>query len=523
MKRLLTVQVAGSLVTALLGLLAFSQQSQAASNNDVLKDLLGNAVACNLSTQLMADIQPGTLYRAQDNTCSAVTSDVESVQTLYTDAACQQAFPYRTTPLVEYCLRTLDKQQLGNADDLLGQTPYWTLSPGNRFDLGALSLESVVQPYVTSVAYKQVETAGGTCSLEMRVYKSSPTATGLDSMLALHGGSWTSRGFGFLGLEMTVPHFTNAGFVVFAPFYRLLENREGNAACHNASIQDVIEDAADAMQYIIDNAELYGGSQRPAVFGQSAGAHLAASLAVGQPQRVSNAVLLYPPTDFSDFVSEILNGNYTNEEGLNILQRVIGGEAADVDVSASPIPENSFPAIVQENPAAYPPVFMLHGLDDELVDARQSLRLCGAFGGDVAASQDANDLRGRPDLRHIIDCNEQQSKAHLIKEGKHALDVCPISNPLVNSACLSGSGQSKSLVADSMTQAVAWSKALMMDVDTGNENPPSVDVPQSSSGGGVFGVPMLWLLLMGALYRHCLNRVRNRIRGGSRFSSAAEF
>lgn len=494
----------------LVAVAGFSLPVGAASNSDALDGLLGNIVACNLSERLMADIQPAPLYQAIDGSCSAVTDDVASLQTLYSDPACGQALAFQTTPLVNYCLRTLNKEQLGNADDLQGQAPFWTLSPGNRFDLGALSLEGLAQPYMSRVAYKQVETEGGTCNLEMRIYKSSPTATGLNSMLALHGGSWTSRGFGFLGLEMTVPHFTNAGFVVFAPFYRLLENREGNAACHNASIQDVIEDAADAMEFIIANAQIWGGSERPAVFGQSAGAHLAASIAVTQPQRVSNAVLLYPPTDFSDFVSEILNGNYTNEEGLNILQRVIGGEAAEVDVSASPIPENSFPAIVQDNPAAYPPMFMLHGLADDLVDARQSLRLCAALGGDVAASQDADVLRQRPELRHILDCDTRQSKAHLIKEGKHALDVCPLANPLLSSACLSGSEQSKALVADSMSQAVSWSESLMTVADNGEVTTPPATVPDSStggsSGGGASGVLLLWVLLCRCLGRFYLGR-----------------
>ncbi len=51
-----------------------------------------------------------------------------------------------------------------------------------------------------------------------------------------HGGSWSARGFGFFGLEMTIPHDVNDGFVVYVPFYRLLGGSAGSAACNQANI-----------------------------------------------------------------------------------------------------------------------------------------------------------------------------------------------------------------------------------------------------------------------------------------------
>jgi len=484
---------------ALLSPFTSSVSIASPDNSDVLSDVLGSIAACNLSRRLMADIQPAPIYRANTGSCNRVTDDVFPVQTLFTDAECTQPFSYRTTTLAEYCLRTFDKTLLGNAANLQGRDAYWSLSPGSRYDLGALALDGLTQPYVSRIPYKTVDTAEGSCVLEMRIYKSSPTATDLTSLIALHGGSWTGRGFGFLGLEMTATQFTNSNFVVFAPFYRLLDSREGNPACHNASIQDITDDANDALQWVRTNAQNWGGNDYPVVFGQSAGAHLAASLAVHQPTQVSNAVLFYPPTDFSDFAEQIRNGNYANEQGLDILQRVIGGPAETIDLSASPIPENTFPTIVESNPVAFPPMFMLHGLADDLVDARQSLRLCGALGGSVANSADANTFRESVELRHKIECDSRQSTVHLIKQGQHALDVCLSNNPLLSDVCLSGSEQSRALVADSVTSAISW--AVEVSRQRANPNPPDstpepTNAVKPSSGGSMSWLAMLSLLVL---------------------------
>jgi len=486
---------------------AFLGAAHANSNSDILEGLLGNIAACNLSKRLMADIPPQPIYQANSGSCDVIVDELNSVQTVFSDALCEQPFSYRTTSLPEYCLRTLNKELLGNGADLVASEPHWSLSPGNRYDLGALPLQGLRQPYVSRVPYRTVSTAGGSCTLEMRIYKSSPTASGLKSMIALHGGSWTSRGFGYFGLEMSVPHFTDADFVVFAPFYRLLDSREGNAACHNATIQEVISDADAALQWVRANAANYGASDYPVVFGQSAGAHLAASLAVHQPTLISNAVLFYPPTDFTDFAAEIRNGNYTNEQGLDILQRVIGGPADTVDLSASPIPENTFPTLVESNPDAFPPMFILHGLADELVDARQALRLCAALGGSVADALDADTFRQAPELRHKLDCDTRQSTVHLTKEGQHALDVCPSNNLLLSDICLSGSEQSRALVADSISAAVAWAvdvAALRAGADVTPENPStppdtndSTPPPKRKKSGAL---AVSWLLMLLGFY-----------------------
>lgn len=461
-------------------------------DRDTLVDLLGNSLACRLSEELLVDLDREPLYAFDTDTCTAVADEQsqENATTLFSDAQCQAPISFNPIPLPAFCLLALDELLLGDGGGLSRTAghPQWTTSPGTRFDLGSASLRGLAQPYMQRVNYKQIETAAGTCNLEMRIYKNNIAETDLKPLVALHGGSWRARGFGFFGLEMTVPQFSAQGFVVFAPFYRLIDTKEGLPACHGASITEVREDAADALQWVIDNAATYGASDYPGVFGQSAGAHLAASLAIEFPEMVANAVLFYPPTDFTDFAVRVQDGRYTNEEGLGILEAVLGSDAIDIDLSQSPIPENSFPIQVLEDPARYPPMFLLHGLADELVEATQSTRLCGALAGNIESVPDREFWLQQPGLREVVDCDQRGSQLHLIKEGDHALDVCVSGNVLLQELCLAGSASSRLLVADSVGTATQWAsttaderanqrEALLQQMtDASDENEPAESV-----------------------------------------------
>ena len=166
-------------------------------------------------------------------------------------------------------------------------------------------------------------------------------------------------------------------------FYRLLDSREGNAACHNASLPDISNDALAAFDWVTAHAERYGGGGKPVVFGQSAGAHLALTASVRRASEVAAGIAYYGPSDFTDFAQRALDGSYTDQQGLDILTRVLGAPVTEVDLNASLVTSNSFPATIEENPDAYPPMFLLHGLADTLVEARQSVRMCNALSGSV--------------------------------------------------------------------------------------------------------------------------------------------
>jgi len=443
-------------------------------DRDALTDLLGSALACRFAEELMVELERSPVYTSTGTDCQVTEGFSSDQNSLFSDASCQQPIVLNEIPRLQYCK--------------------WLLTPGNLFDIGAASLIGLRQPYLQRVNYKQVDTDRGTCNLEMRIYKNDLSDTDSRSMLALHGGSWRARGFGFLGLEMTVPRLTDQGFVVFAPFYRLIDTDEGPPACHGATLAQVREDAADALRWVEQNASLYGAGDFPTVFGQSAGAHLATSLAVDFPDRVANAVLFYPPTDFTDFGLRVIDGRYTNEQGLDILQAVVGTTAEEFDVSASPVPENSFPQQVVTNPASFPPVFMLHGLADELVEATHSTRLCGALSGDLETVAEREFWLAQGDEAIVIDCDNRGSELHLIRQGDHALDICLSDNILLQQFCLSGSEQSRALVADAVNGASQWA-ASVADVRAGDDNNSVNSESRSGGSGAAFGVLLLGVML----------------------------
>lgn len=491
-----------------------TQRVNVFEDRDSLSELLGTAVACRLSEELLVDLPRAPLFFSESGVCEpALDSQAEdSASVLFSDGECLNPVSVSPIPLQTFCQLALDKEFLGDGSGL-SQTPghpQWTLSPGTEFDLGAATLRGLSQPYVQRVNYKQITNMEGTCNLEMRIYKNSISESGLLPMVALHGGSWRARGFGFFGLEMTVPQFTNQGYVVFAPFYRLIDTKESSAACNGASIGEVREDAADALRWVIENAHKYGASDYPTVFGQSAGAHLATSLAADFPDQVANAVLFYPPTDFTDFAVRVQDGRYTNEEGLGILEAVIGTDEIElISLADTPIPENSFPLQVMASPSSFPPMFMMHGLADELVEATQSTRLCGALQGDVDSVGDRDFWIEQSGLRDVVECDERGSELHLLREGDHALDVCVSGNLLLQDLCLSGSTASRALVADSVVAATSWASSIALQRAEERETLLAGSDGSSGRSGGSGTVSIAWLFsILGLLVLRISRRQR---------------
>jgi acetyl esterase/lipase len=423
-----------------------------AQGNASLSEIFQNALACSLVEPLLARGEPAHLFAVEESLCVSAVPNENRNASYYLDEACSIPVNFSPISLYNYCELLLDPSTLGEGE---GAVPdQWTLSPGTRLDLGARSLDDVGQPYLQRRTYRNIETAGGICNLEMRIYSPRPGITNQGSLLALHGGSWSARGFGFFGLELTIPHFVEQGFVVFAPFYRLLGTSEGSTACNNSSIMEIVDDAEAALEWVRANASTYGGTEKPVVFGQSAGAHLALSLAVNQSESVVAGVLLYPPTDFTDFALRVRNDFYENTQGIGILERVIGLGAAEADLNASPIPENSFPIRIVESGLNIPPLLMIHGMADDLVEARQSIRLCDALAGREPLAVDAP-TPSLTQLREIVSCGENSS-LQLIREGKHALDLCVADIRIATDLCPSGSSQSRQEVSFAIADAATF-------------------------------------------------------------------
>jgi len=527
----------GPLACLLLALMPMS--TVVAQDDQSIRELLGTRVACSITEQLLADMPVNPLYARSDGSCTAV--DPRRIEgELFSDSACTQPVAFQSLAMQDYCDMAVDGDNLGSAANI--DMPVWTLSPGSQIDVGARTLDGVQQPYLQRVMYREVNSSRGNCQLEMRVYAQHPSVTDQRSLLALHGGSWSSRAFGFFGLELTIPHLVERGFVVYAPFYRLLGDTDGIDACNNSTIDDIVSDALASLDWVMDNDTRYGSGGVPVVFGQSAGGHLATAVTVERPESIAGTVLFYPPTDFTDFVLREQAGLYDNPAGSDILELLLGMPASDVDISAAPLPDNTFPERVSADVQIYPPIFMLHGMADELVEARQSSRLCDALAGRQLPAID-EPITPVEALRDIRSCEADESSPraavasvmHLIREGRHALDICLESAVLPTQLCLSGSEASRELVSDSIEDAIEFAVAVAradgMDTDDNTgvsgdlggssdnsdvQNDDTSDVPlgnDSGSGSGALSRLLLSLLAIFGLWQMMMKMASSRHHG----------
>ena len=449
-------------------------------DDDALQNLLSSAAQCEAAGLLQVPLLPAPLYQITDNGCEllstgqavgddSVDGNAADVNTLlyndeqfYNDAQCQSRIDFQSSSDVSFCEYALDTERLGNAASNVPPLDRWTFSTGTRFDIGALSLTERVQPITQRVSYKKVDTSQGECALEMRIHTIAPEAiapsqdgatTELRPLIAFHGGSWQRRSSGALGIEAVATQFANEGYVVFAPFYRLIDVTEGNAACNDASLSDVLDDAHDALDWVVSNAARYGASGKPVVFGQSAGGHLSGVLAVERPDEIASAVLFYAPTDFTDFAEQILNGEVDSVTGQQILETVVDQTLDSIDTNAPLIRRNTLTERIVDEGIVTPPLFLLHGMKDTVLPFRQSVRLCDALAGDPdnGAAADAVAGQASDPLRRVVGCGFDASELHLITEGEHALDLC-----IAEELCLSGSPDSAARTADSVQRMLDW-------------------------------------------------------------------
>ena len=459
-----------------------------------ITEILEDAAFCEITESLQVDLPQAPVYQLRNGACELAGVDQTAV--LFSDSNCLVAFDFFPTTFSDFCRVALDSNQLGNAQSNSFELQRWSLSPGSRFEVGVEPIEGKQQPFVQRVNYKNVATATGNCGLEMRVYKDNPSSINQRAVIALHGGSWQNRGTGFLGVENMATHFVDEGFVVFAPFYRLVSDSDGSEQCHNATFEELLSDIDDAFEWVQQNAASYGASGKPVVFGQSAGGQLASYLALQQPEQIDRAVLFYAPSDFIDFIGQIQNGEYTNGTGIRIMERVTGETLETLDLQSPLVVSNSFPAIVAADPERYPPMFLLHGESDTLLPSRQSVRMCNALAGDVENGPAPFDLNTQS-ARRIFACDDRGSQLHLIAEGEHTLDLC-ISDEL----CFAGSPVSAAATADSVQRMLDW-------VVTDSVVEVAALSNRAATGGGQFGLPGLLLLLLSYVFSRRL-QVRPR-------------
>lgn len=293
------------------------------------------------------------IYQSKGELCFAARDGF--VAPYYTDPACTDELAFEPGDEAAYCQSRFGDQArylLGNAaawipdadqpNDPLPQfaSRPWTTVPATELDLGVVSMDGNYRPYMKQVGYKTITgipRGNGTCQLEMRIYKKDIAAQGLKPLLALHGGTWKHRGFSFSGLEAGISHFTERGFIVFAPFYRLAGQSDGNVECNDAGWREITEDVESALDWVQANGPALGASSdQVTVFGQSAGAHLAAWLAAYRETQVRKALLYYGPTDILEFMREAIPPGSRFEAyrdfALSSLATLFGARSAEQEV-----------------------------------------------------------------------------------------------------------------------------------------------------------------------------------------------
>jgi acetyl esterase/lipase len=462
-------------------------------DDELLKQIVASAGACEASGNLLADIVSEPLYTREGDTCVSADLSMPAARDYFTDSRCSSSVAYRPTPYAEFCAQALAPERLGNAVDIDSTTPHWTLTPGTRFDISIVPLAGNHQPFMQRTRYKEVMD----CHLEMRIYKRSPHAAGLQPLLALHGGSWKYRSTTFYTLEAQISHLTERNFVVFVPFYRLVDTQDGNRECNGARGEDLIADVADALAWVLEHGADYGAAgPTVTVMGQSAGGHLAGWLAAHRAADIERALLLYPPTDLRDILLQHGRGHYRNTLGVESLESFLGMPLASVDPADLVVADNSFPELVAVDPAAFPRTFMLHGSADDLVPARQSVRLCNALSGspDTGPAREDGGDPADGSYRTVFACDGRSSYLHVLSEAGHGLDVC-----IDGVACPAGSDAGQSAARESFLDALEWLAAPQRGAEPMEE-------PNAAQSAGT-GYLIILLLFVGVSARRArLNR-----------------
>lgn len=510
------------LATVVTGLLQVSTVS--ALSFEDLSGLL-TAQTCGAAVDLLkADLTPVPLYRSEAGECvSKAMKATSEPGVYYTDNGCLHDIVYQASSTAEHCNEILQPDLYGNDPSVDDDGGSWRLSPWTALDVGVIPLKGNAQPYESRSIYKATSGInGGQCTLEMRIFSRNPGVFNQKPLLMIHGGSWKYRQAGTLGLHSQISHYTEKGFVVFSPFYRLTSSVgqgesfadvEGGEYCSGASGQDILDDADDALEWVLQYGDLYNAAEGPVtVGGQSAGAHLATYLAVNHPDQIESALLLYPPSDFADFITQArLAPAGEPNEGQSALEGFVGESLSDVSVNNALVTANSFPTKIALSPETIPPFYILHGAADTLVPVRQSVRLCNAFAGNAdsgVADQITTDVSQA--VIQSFDCGEK-SRLQVITEADHVLDFCAFDPRFAffasdTNLCPTGGKASIAAARSALVEGIDWLKEskneTSLSADSGEREDPAgtagdnaVESEQASrsSGGGAFGIALFAL------------------------------
>ncbi|MDK2596949.1 alpha/beta hydrolase [Pseudoalteromonas obscura] len=378
------------------------------------------AVASKPATSLLPK-----LY-SQDGQCKVQSADSAHRSWYYTDAQCTTAIEYKNESDTEFCLREFDfrAERYGNSEDLNYVHDAWMPGYSATLPITTKPQSFAETPLVQRTTYKTTYNERGSCHLEMRVYKNANNHNATPVMM-IHGGGWLERLGTARTAEAQIAHFTDAGFVVYMPFYRLVENIEAGPACNRVNIEDSKQDIRDAFLWVQANNAHYTTSEKSLrITGQSAGGHMAVWLSQQFPTKVDKIAPMFPVPDFAHQLKEVQDGSYVHGYIEWMIATLSGKERwQDLTGNEPVIVNNSLLEAIEQAPHLAPDMFISHGMADTIVSPTQSLRLCNALAGNISSGPaQANELAFTKQYAQI-QCREG-SELHLLEKAEHHFDGC---------------------------------------------------------------------------------------------------
>jgi acetyl esterase/lipase len=188
---------------------------------------------------------------------------------------------------------------------------------------------------------------------KLDVYVPEQTGAKRPVVIFWYGGSWDSgnrSSYRFVGAALA-----EQGFVTVLPDYRLYPR---------VKFPDFMDDGAHAVAWVQQHAAEFGGDPHEIVLmGHSAGAHMAAFLALNRDFLAKHGA---NPEDIAGLVG--LSGPYVLAPNSRVLHTIFGKPYTEADWQ---------PARFVTSQA--PPAFLAHGLKDTVVSVRQTEQLRDAL------------------------------------------------------------------------------------------------------------------------------------------------
>lgn len=457
-----------SLLTTLLsGCGSFWELVMTDDERRMLRHSAKNAAACQVTKYLQAPMWHKSLYQWNQGFCEAVPlrdeyafgQDEEAPRRhYYSDILCTEPIEFQLTRYHSFCNQYALPQRLGNDVELV-RNQAWTLNPASRFRVPLVKQYGFDQPFMTARIYHRIEVTEkrvfdpesdplhlrkgtGMCELQMRIYKANPVSEGGKSLLMFHGGGGHQRSFHLLALESRIPEYTEQGYTVYLPFYRLMERGDTNIECSDASWQEMKTDAEKALHWVATHQTKFGDlAGKVTLFAQGSGGLLAGWLHTQKSDKVARSIMFYPVLDTASMRKDVLAGTQY-EKGRELLERLFGEKLEQVSDSNPVLQQTSYWKLMAKNSQAYPPMVLLHGLRDQRVPYGQTLGSCMAL-------SNSKQRRWDVDQSTEIDCGS--SKAHLLAGAEYQLDYC-----FTGVECPAGDEQSREKVEAAIAKAHKW-------------------------------------------------------------------